>query len=600
MVEPKARLGAPAPIVERVWTACVARAQRAGFGKRLALLAMLLASPCLGLGLYLDDHVGRYIYSERPGAEHLFQVYAGGYGLARGDAAELHWQIENGYAPWWAVENLRLVLYRPLGVLLHRLDMQLPPLVQHAHSLLWLGLLVLVTARMYRRLSGRELGGVAGLLFALDHTHGFIVGYISNRYALLAAVLCAVCLELHVRARQEQRRSRVAPLVFGAALLASEGSVSVLGYIAAYLVFVDRAPPRERALAFTGYALVAVLWRVGYTVFGFGADGSGLYIDPAREPLRFLRELVGRGPILMLGQFLLPPAELCMAGIPALSRGLWLAGSAFALAFGLALIPLLRRDRASRFWATGMALSLVPAASVYPQNRQLLFASFGAMALMAQLWQLHAGKLGGLVGTPLLRLSGGVTKLVLFVHVLISPVLQPFTTCGIAAAGALQRGAIDSIPDDIAGRDLVFVTAPDYFSTKLPQLSRRANGQALPRRWRALSFGPERVTVARPDDHTLELTYEGGILTHPFLELYRDRRIAMVQGQAVTLKGLQIRVLEVTADGRVARARFSFDASLDDPRFAWLVWKERAFVAFRPPRVGTSRELDSARVAWGP
>lgn len=598
MVESKARLGAPAPWVGRVWAACVERAQSPSFGTRLALLAMLLASPCLALGLYLDDYVGRYIYSEQPGAAHLFQVYAGGYGLARGDAAELRWQIENGYAPWWAVESLRLVLFRPLGVLSHRLDMNLPPLVQHAHSLLWLGLLVLVTARVYRRISGRAVGGVAGLLFAIDHTHGFVVGYICNRYALIAAVLGMVCLGLHARARQAQRRPWTAPLVFGAALLAGESSVSILGYVAAYALFVDRAAPKDRALSVIGYAVVALLWRAGYTAFGFGANGSGLYIDAAREPLRFLHELVARGPVLVLGQFLLPPAELCMGGIPALSRGMWLAGTAFLLAFSVASIPLLRRDREARFWAAGMALSLVPAASTYPQNRQLLFASFGAMALIAQLWQLHAGALGGL-GTPRLRFSSWCTKLVLVVHLFLSPVLQPFTTCGIAAAGALQRGAIDGIHDDVAGRDVVFVTAPDYFSTKLPQLSRRANGQPLPRRWRALSFGPERVTVTRPNDRTLELTYAGGILSHPFLELYRDRRIPMAKGQTVTLEGLEIRVLEVTADGRVSRARFAFDAPLDDPRFEWLTWEERAFVAFTPPPVGASKELEPARVAWG-
>jgi hypothetical protein len=595
----EARSGARPSWRARAWAVCAREAQRPPFVMRLALLSLLLSSSCLGLGLYLDDYVGRYIYSDRPGAQHLFELYGGGYGLARGNPAELHWQIENGYAPWWAVQTLRLVLFRPIGVFFHHLDMNLPPLVQHAHSWLWLGMLVLGTGWMYRRLLGPTLGGAAALLFALDHTHGFIVGYICNRYALIAGFFGVLCLTLHVRAREQGRLPWGATLVFGMALLTSEGTVSLLGYLGAYALFVDGATRRQRLTTFAGYLVVAVVWRVGYTAAGFGAQGSGLYIDAAREPLRFLQELSKRGPVLVLGQFLLPPAELYTAGSAAFSRLLWLAGSAFSLAFGLALVPLLHRDRTSRFWAAGMALSLVPAASTYPQNRQLLFASFGAMALLAQLWQLHATASVGPVATRLQRFSDWCTRPVLVVHLLLSPVLQPLTTCGIAAAGALQRGAIRSIGDDFAGHDVVFITAPDYFSTKLPQLSRRIAGQPLPRRWRALSFGPEQVTVARPDDRTLELTYAGGILTHPFLELYRDRRIPMARGETVRLQGLDIKVVDVTEDGRLACAEFVFDTSVSASSFRFLAWEVDRFVPFVPPLIGKKKALGPARLKWG-
>jgi hypothetical protein len=68
---------------------------------KLALCALLLSSPCLFLGFHLDDYVGRYIYSDLPGAQHLFELYGGGYALANGDPADTHWQIEHGWAPWW-------------------------------------------------------------------------------------------------------------------------------------------------------------------------------------------------------------------------------------------------------------------------------------------------------------------------------------------------------------------------------------------------------------------------------------------------------------------------------------------------------------------
>ena len=67
---------------------------------RLALIALLLSSSSLLMGFYLDDFVGRYIYSQLDGARKLYELYAGGYGLANGNPVDNHWQIEAGWAPW--------------------------------------------------------------------------------------------------------------------------------------------------------------------------------------------------------------------------------------------------------------------------------------------------------------------------------------------------------------------------------------------------------------------------------------------------------------------------------------------------------------------
>ena len=68
---------------------------------KLALIAVALSSPALLLGFYLDDYIGRYIYSDLEGAARLFRNYSGGYGLAIGDPGENQWQREAGWAPWW-------------------------------------------------------------------------------------------------------------------------------------------------------------------------------------------------------------------------------------------------------------------------------------------------------------------------------------------------------------------------------------------------------------------------------------------------------------------------------------------------------------------
>ena len=93
----------------------------------------------------------------------------------------------------------------------------------------------------------------------------------------------------------------------------------------------------------------------------------------------------------------------------------------------------------------------------------------------------------------------------------------------------------------------------DYFAVKLVQLTRRLDQRPLPRRFRALSFGPEHVTVQRTAANTLELEYAEGILSSPFMELYRDRRIAMTVGQRIELEGMTIEVRELTSDGRARK-----------------------------------------------
>jgi hypothetical protein len=213
-----------------------------------------------------------------------------------------------------------------------------------------------------------------------------------------------------------------------------------------------------------------------------------LYIDPGLDTTRYLAALLERTPVLLLGQFFAPPAELYVITGETWSTAILIFAVVFVAALGAALVPVLRQSRTARFWAAGALISLVPAASTYPHNRQLLFTSFGAMALIAELWHQHAIELKGQSLSGLLSFSGRVGAVVLFAHLIVSPIVLPLTSCSIAFSSPLH-GAIDDVGDDVGGRDAVFVTAPEYFAVRLVQLSRRVERQPLPRRWRALSFG---------------------------------------------------------------------------------------------------------------
>jgi len=568
----------------------------------LALVAVILSSPCLFIGFYLDDYIGRYVWSDLPGAHAWNRIIEGGYAIANGSPRDNLWQVELGFAPWWIYDHLLVRLYRPISLATHLFDAKLwlhSAFMMHAHNLLWLALMVLAATRMYRAALGVMVGGFAALLFAVDHTHGFVVGYIANRHALVAGTLSMLCLEMHIRGHKggERRALVAAPILYVLSLLASEASLAVAGYLFAYALFVQTGPVLRRALGFLPYFVATVVWRAAYNFTGHGARGSGLYLDPGRDPVHFLVAMAERGPVLLLGQFFIPPAEAASLGDGAYVKPLLAFAALFSLALVVAFAPLVARSRTARFWALGLLVSLVPASSTWPHNRQLLFTSFGAMGLVAELWDMFVNLRGRKL--PLtVRASGAVGAVLLLGRLVISPVATPIAACSIMLTTPLHH-AITTVGDEIGGRDAVFVTAPDYFAVKLVQLSRRVEEQPIARRFRALSFGPEPVTVETTSDHSLRLRYEGGILTHPFMELYRDRKIPMPAGTRVDLAGLSIVVAHTTVDGRPDVADFTFDKPLGDPSFVFYSWTDQGFTRFTPPAPGEAKTLPPALMRYG-
>lgn len=576
--------------------------QRPRLGLWLVAVSFILSSPCLFLGFYLDDSVARYIYSDLPGAKRLYDLVSGGYGISTGSPSDNHFLIEEGWAPWWTYEHLKIVLFRPVSLAAHLLDGRFwlnNPVLMRLQNLGWLSVLVFAITRMYRRSLGVLVGGLAALLFAIDHTHGFEVGYICNRHTIVSATFGVLCLDQHVRFRDQGKTiaAVAASLFYLLALLSSEAAISIGAYLFAYAAFAENGPLKPRVLSFTPYLAITVVWRAVYILAGGGSVGSGQYLDPAAEPVRLFREFLVRGPVLLQGLFFAPPAEFYAIASSGYAIAILMSALLVVIALVAAFGPVLSRDRKARFWTVGLLLSLIPASSTVPSNRQLLFASIGAMALLAQTWHLHAIQLRSVKTSGALTWSAALGSIFLFVHLIVSPIVLPITTCGTAVFGQLQQ-APNSVGDEISGRDAVFVTAPDYLAVKLVQLERRVNRQPLPRRWRALSFGTQPVTVMRKDDRTLDLTYHGGILQDPFMELYRDRRIPMAIGDRVRLKGLIIEVIAVTKDLRAERARFSFDTPLEAPSFRFYAWLDGRFQLFTPPAIGRGISLPAAKVHY--
>jgi hypothetical protein len=571
----------------------------------LAVGSALLLLPTLRLGFHLDDYFHRYLFSRLPGSDDLRRVYQSPFGIANGVSADNHFQVEAGYAPWWIHPQLLISLFRPLSEASHWLDARLWPassVMQHAHNLLWYAALVLAATRLYRDVLGRTAcAGLSAFMYAFDQAHGFAVGWIANRNALIAAVFGVLTLLFHHRARTDASRRAhfgIALALFACALLSGEGAVAVFGYLLAHALWVERGGDvGRRVLGLWPYAAIVVVWRIGYHALGRGARFSGLYLDPLREPLQFAAAVVERAPLLLLGQLGMPPAEAALFA-PALALVIWALALGVALWLAYAVWPLLRADAHARFWAFGMLAALVPACTTHPNNRLLFFVGLGAMPLLAQLWFGFVERAAWLAGSAWRRAARLLAVLLVGFHAVISPLLLPLTAWTIALTAPAEAAARSALAQ-ARGRDLVLVSSPDFFYEKLVPVLAALDGTPPPRHLRALSFGPVALHVTRPDARTLDVRFEGGLLGTPLLELYRARDAVMPAGSRVELDGLRIEVTALTADRRIAAARFTFADALEAAHFCFLAWDGDAYRPFTPPKVGGTAELAPALLRLG-
>jgi hypothetical protein len=125
---------------------------------------------------------------------------------------------------------------------------------------------------MYGRLLSSWVAGLAALLYALDCTHGVVVGWVAARNAILATLFGILSLICHDRWRRSQWQPGVllGPGLLLAALLASQAAVATLSYIAAHAIFLDTGRRSRRLASIVPYAAVTGAWQVVYAKLGYG------------------------------------------------------------------------------------------------------------------------------------------------------------------------------------------------------------------------------------------------------------------------------------------------------------------------------------------
>ena len=565
------------------------------------LLALLLCAPSLTTGFQLDDLFQRVLLLEL--SEELGTA-SDMFGVLTGDVERNNAFRDMGVLPWWSTPDVKFHFFRPVTTFTHRVDYWLwpdSPVSMHVHNLLWLGALILVAARFYRDLLlPAWVAGLATLLFALDDAHAGAAAWLANRNALVATTLGVGALLAYHRYRHEGWRTGlwISTLCLAGSLSAAEIGAATVAYLLAYALFLDRAPLRERLRALVPACVVSAVWLSGHQLAGYGAAGSGFYLDPFDEPTVYLGELVVRAPVLVAAQWGILPADAYATLPPDQARSFALLSVVFLVIVVLAVTPLLRRSRTARFWTVGMVLSAVPVAATMPANRLLFFIGLGGMGLMAEWLSGLADGSDWAPAAPIPRRAFMVLAILLVAaHLVISPLIMPLATLGLSTLGVPAQVAFESVPDDpgLAEQDLVIVNSPEFLVFVSGLLSHRVlEGLPLPRRTRALSAWPSVLELEREDSYTLRMTIDGGAYAGALGRLFRGSQTRFQVRETVDLAGLEVEILELLED-RPHVVPFRFDRPLEDPGLRWVQWLDGEYVPFTPPVTGQTVRLSAAR-----
>lgn len=570
----------------------------------VVLIAALLSLPSLWNGFNLDDNFNYISFTQSDLLPSLVGSPKRIFTLID-DTNRQSW-MNYGLLPWWTPEDAKISFFRPISSGLHAMDYSMwsdYPVIMHLHSLFWFSLLVFFASLLYRRISGSfAAAALASLLFAVNDTHGFSVGWLANRHALVTAFFGVLTLltfdQWKKRGQFPQYIMSIVFFIF--ALFSGEGAIAITAYLFAYVLFIEKDLWKKRILELLPFALVVVEWRIIYSALGYGIRSSNAYIDPLGEPLVFVQKLVERVPIYLFGELGFPPSEVHFY-LPS-TAAIWMSFGAilFIGLLGLISYPVLKKDAGARFWVTAFALSAFPISASIPDSRNGIFVSLGVMGFLGQLFIYYTDSRSlkdfNITDKKYFRIPAKILLAFLFVvHLVIAPVLL---TVKSAAPSIIQKMLFaetnSSFPDNqnIKDKEYIVVNAPAY----LPNISffvayRGAREQQLPKKMVGLATGDIPVLVRRIDDRSLLLEMKEGFLSNKLDRNLRGVELNLFVGQKIVLDSMTAEIKGLTADGRPGSVLFRFNRSLDDPSFAWVTWKNGMYVPFELPKINEEKKI---------
>jgi len=570
----------------------VSRLARA-LGPSLAALALLVHLPALWAPVMLDDH------AQGAMVEGAYPLHSGGpfnlYDFINdANRAQL---LERGIIPWWTDPHLVVRFFRPLSSALVWLDHLLfgrLTIEQHIHSLLWWAIAALAVHALLRRAFPARVALIGAAVFALAPCHAVPVVWIANREVLVSTALGTAALALYARWREEGRlRDAVLGFaLFAVATAAGEYTLSFGGYVLAIEVFRRRDAVARRALGLACFAVPALAYVAAHRLLGYGAHGSGFYLDPTRDLAAYLGGAPRRLAVL-LGVAWLGLDDRAWGPAAPWELGAMVAAGVAALAWPVArAVRGLEAEaaRSARWLLLGSLLSLGPVLAVEPFARVLPVAMIGVSALVAvvldRAWfpPAHEPRRGAAELAGLVALGLG------FVHLVRAPLDTWLATRAASRAASAFEDRMAWVRDRAGHHSTVVVLRAESGEAAL--FAPFVLDGAAPERWRLLSMGPGRALLLRTGDRSIELV-ASPLPLFPIgpRDLFRDADGSLRVGSEVALGGLRAKVLQLDEHAMPRRLRFDFDVDPGDPSILWLTEGLTGFREQRLPAKGYGEPL---------
>jgi len=371
-----------------------------------------------------------------------------------------------------------------------------------------------------------------------------------------------------------------------------------MAYLLAYALTLDKGPSLQRRLTpLLPFVLIIVVWRVMCTHFGYGSFGSGSYVDPVREPLRFALSMSVRLPAMLLTQLFGMSAAMTNRMTPNEQAGY----AVIAAAACLAVIWLIRRlglwsSPHMRFFALGAVLALIPACAVAPQDRVLIHAEIGMSAVLSLLCCRVVARFQRDKQSVDLFAKATVGA-IMTVHLLLFPLLS---LVGSALFGPMMYpttvGEIASLPP-AAGRPdahVVLINPPAPNLVFYHPLVRDYLGLPNPKAIWALANGPQQaLTLEVIDAHSIRMSSPTAFVDMIDRDVHSQ---PFKPGDVVKLDMMTVVVEKVSAEGGPLTVRFDFGAPLHDPTWQFYVWRNMAYIPFAMPAVGHKIDLPATEL----
>ncbi|MBV1861108.1 MAG: hypothetical protein KUG77_22010, partial [Nannocystaceae bacterium] len=559
----------------------------------LALMLVLLRLPTVDTGLHMDDIAQRaMVEGAYPGARSPWDLYT----FSTGDPGEVATLKRTGALPWWSDPSLRLSALRPLSSVLVWIDATaLDARAAHVHSLIWWFAMLVALGWALVPILGARWAWLAVALYGLDDAHALPLAWLANRAAILSGVFGWLALGLYARASKASS-PWLLPLaaVTTASMAAGEYGLSALAYVVVYALVMDRRPWKDRLRALVPVLLPIAGYLLLHRVGGFGAAHSGVYIDPAAEPLAFVGALLERAPRLLIDMATGTP-QLLLTGWSA--AAVW--GTAF-LVFGVGwalarwLHPQAERRRAIAWALGGAVVAVVPVCASFLSDRLTVLASVGAhivsaAVLLAALERMAERRVHA-SSVVAVAVAGGL----LFGHGWVASgssaakvdALRRFNRAGLALVANMP------VEDARASEERwVLLAAGDPMMLVYPPHLRSMLGRPRPAAWTVLCLAKGPLSMRRVSATALEITAASGWMQTPLERFFRRKDRPLSPEQTEGFEGMKAEVTQVE-DGVPMTVRFTFDRPLDDPALRLMSMGMRG--VFRYPLAGVGATMPLA------